>query len=112
MTRIAYTAAMESGDSQDNSATPICLQNVQAMSMTYAKEGSADSMVRKMAIGSAWWATGRSSEIGKVALDSVIWDPYFNCSKLPQDKTSKFKLVAFVAGVDHYTCFYSVCRVT
>jgi hypothetical protein len=38
----------------------------------------------------------------------MAWDPYFTCvfADVPQAKTSRFKLIAFVAGFDRHACWF------
>ena len=72
-------------------------------------EGSPDALKRKFILICNWQGAGRSAEVAWVTLDGLEFSPFFLSvfGEVPQSKVSEVKIVAFVAGVDRYGCFFT-----
>ena len=55
-------------------------------------------------------SAGRSAEPAYMALGSMSFDSLFNqvAAEVPQSKTSKVKVIAFVAGLTYYLCWFTL----
>ena len=104
--RTVFQRDMESGESQDNSAAAITLDAVQGMSAAYAKATDQKKAAkRKLAIKTTFRACGRASEGGFLSYDKLWFDKVFKTpfQQVPQSKTSKVKLIPFVAGASRHS---------
>ena len=90
----------EDGEQLDNSAPPMYDSHLRDIVRAYKKDGHASSVMRALVLVSLWFAAGRSSEVAWLTFDSLRWDDYHHCvvQEVLQSKTSKSKLVAYVAG--------------
>ena len=64
--------------------------------------------MRRLVILSTWLACGRASECAFLSWEGLCWDPFFRCVfiEVPQSKTSKVKVVPFMAGKNRYVDWY------
>jgi len=71
-----------------------------------AREGSADSSMRALALSILRMAAGRSSEAAWATWESMEWDDFLRCVffALPQSKVSDIKLTCLVAGMSRHDC--------
>ena len=95
-----------SGEPLDKSCSPLYLVHVMAMNEVFSKEGSADSAMKKCAIGTVWRTYARSSEPSHVTLDNLEWCDHFQLLEgaIAMSKSSKFKLVGIGAGAHRHCC--------
>ena len=108
LSRTIFQRMMEAGEIMDESAHAIYLEQVKDLSKVLAQANTADAAMRKLAIKSLWRTAGRASEVSYLHLDGIRWDrlfqaPFIEC---PQSKSSKWKLIPFVAGIDRYADWF------
>ena len=103
---------MKTGEQMDFSSEPLYLEDLIDIVRAYTEAASEvnyrggatgpirEAVLRKYAIVSAGQAAGRPSELAFILTDVVRWDSFYRqlFPVLPQSKTSKIKLIAFVAG--------------
>jgi hypothetical protein len=106
--RTLFQRAMESGEEMDKSAAPIFLVHVQLMCAAYAREGSAQAALRKIALLTAWQSAGRSAESSWISFKGMYWCENYKCvfTKVPQTKVCKVKIIAFMAGRNRHCCWF------
>ena len=82
--------------------------HIMPMNGALARKGTIDAATRRFGIMSTWSAVGRSSECAGTCWDGLQWDPEFEgtFAEIRQSKTSKLKLIIYVAGADRFSCWY------
>ena len=100
MRRKSWERSLANGDPIDQSVTPLDEQVFVEVCAALLEEGSPESMHRRLALVAAWMNAGRASETSWLALESLEWDNSFRqtFAEVPQTKSCKMKVVAFVAG--------------
>ena len=100
MVRTIFARSAEAGEQMDNSAIPLYACHVKVMQGVLARMGTAEAAKRKLTILTAWSDSGRSAETSFLVVENLKWDPHFSSvvAEIPQTKTSKVKLVLFLAG--------------
>eukprot|EP00966_Prymnesium_polylepis_P196104 4544628-Prymnesium_polylepis.1 len=97
--------AIEAGETLDHSVTPVYLEHVEAIYEAFALAGTAEAAQRKLAVKTLWRGAGRPIEVGfyinlaGMRYDALIKAPVF---EIPQTKTSKYKLLPFLAGATRH----------
>ena len=111
--RTLFQRAVKAGEALDKSNVPIFLEHVKKICGHFAKTASSESeelqhALRKFVIKSLHMAAGRTAEISWLHLLGLKWCVHFQCvfCEIPQTKTSKVKIIAFVAGNDRHACWF------
>ena len=107
MERVCFQRAMQSGAEMDCKAKPLYLLHLRLLSRALAREGSAQSALRKWAFTAHRYMAGRSAELAWITLAELEWDFHYATliGTVPMSKPSAFKKAAFCAGADEYCCF-------
>ena len=105
MTRLIFERKMFIDESMDNSANELYLNHVRDLSEAWAKDGTLEGAERKLAVKTLWRAGGRGGEAACIALTGIKWNHLHStpCLECPQPKTSKLKLIPYVAGIDRHS---------
>ncbi|XRB19838.1 hypothetical protein RI054_22g96850 [Pseudoscourfieldia marina] len=109
MKRVIFERQKEHGELIDKSATPIYSDTIRACVRAYQlTTGSAEAIMRALVIICLWLAAGRASEVAWLTFDSLKWDSLHQCvlQEVLQSKTSKSKMVAYVAGSCRHLCWF------
>lgn len=108
--RYLFERGCKEGVTLDNSVSPVYEHHVQIMVKALTNHGySYQNSYRKLVFCCLRFTTGRSGEMSWLLLESFEWDSYFRqvFGELPESKTSRMKLCAFVASPKPELCFFT-----
>ena len=108
--RTMFTRAMEQGELQDKSETPLYLKHIREITQHYALDDASpgEAAQRKFSLKTLWQAAGRSSEVAWTTVDGMQWDDHFKCViiEVPQGKAGKVKLIMLLVGLTAHDCWF------
>ena len=109
MTRHIFQRCMVAGESMDHSVSSIYPEHVASISKALSLSSHPEAAKRKFAFRGLESTAGRPIEVGFITHDSLSWDAHFKVliGEAPQSKPSKVKLLAFMAGVNQYYCYFT-----
>ena len=88
--------------------TPPAAPQVRDIKRALSKANTPESAERKLGVSTLWCTCGRASEPGHIHYDGLKWDPKFKgvVAECAQSKSSKVKLILFVAGADYLDSWF------
>jgi len=107
--RRCFIRSRDAGEDTDQSATPIYFHHLEQITTALATKATPEAIKRRFMICGLWTSGGRSGEPAWVCFERMRYDPEFSSvvAILPQSKTAKMKLIAFVAGKRPTTCIFT-----
>ena len=91
----------------DLSAAEIYPDEVAAIISALMKHNTLESSKRALALMSLWRSAGRASEPAYLHYDAFTWNSLHKTPviEMPQSKSSKCKMIPFMAGAHHHFCW-------